>query len=297
VSINDLRDLRDGDRLVFGGSGAVGRFLLRRLQQQARDAWVLSRAATPSWAHDWEPLRWCRGALESLPPLPAPRMVQVLSAGPLDALADWLPRAGLAPGSRVVALSSMSVEWKRDSPNPDERALAARLVAAESAVAEAAAAAGIELVLLRPTLIWGAGIDHSLTPLLQRARRWGWLPWPRFARGLRQPVHADDVAAALLAACNVPPPSSPLALPGAESLPFDAAVDRLLRLVPGARRLSLPLPRLGLRRLACRGGRVGALAAVLWRSAQDQTAEPAGWGRLGLAPRGFDPRAEDFRPW
>lgn len=284
--------------LVLGGSGAVGRHLLRRLALAGQPAEVLSRQPPPAWARQWTGLSWRRGALGSIALPPAP--VLLLSAGPLDALANWLPGAGMLAGSRLVALSSMSARWKLDSPNPAERALAARLLDSEAALAAHCASAAVELVLLRPTLIYGAGIDRSLSPLLRLARRWRVLPWPRAGRGLRQPVHADDVAAALLAGARLAiPPAQPLALPGGSRLPYDAVLDRLLdALAPGCRRLPLPLPmpRALLRRLAARNDRLGLHAAKLWRARLDQLAAP-GWDVLGLAPRAFMPDKADFEPW
>jgi hypothetical protein len=291
-------DMQGRRWLVFGGSGAVGRFLLRRMHLRGIEACVVSRSAVPPWARLFDSLHWHGAALESLPPPDATQPLCVLSAGPLDAFANWLQRSRLPPQSRIVALSSMSIDWKQASPHPPERALAQRLAAAEIAVLDAAGAR-CRTALLRPTLIYGAGIDRSLTPLLQAARRWGRLPWPRQARGLRQPVHADDVAAAMLAAIDCAPDAGILALPGGSALPYDALIDRLLRLAAPARRLPLPLPLSdrALRRLAARDDRVGALAAVLWRSRQDQLADGVAWRALGIRPRPFDPQRHDFLPW
>lgn len=290
--------IADDECLVLGGSGAVGRFLLRRLAMSGQRAAVLSRAPAPGWSAAWTELRWLRGDLDSVQ-FPLGRR-QVLSAGPLDALARRLPAWPLAPGSRVVALSSMSAVWKLDSPNPAERSLAAGLLSDERALQAHCAAAALELVLLRPTLIYGAGIDRSLSPLLRIARRWRRLPWPLAARGRRQPVHADDVAAALLAAAGTPrPPAQPLPLPGGSCLAYDALVDCLLaRLAPGCRRLPLPvpLPEAWLARAAGGRGRFAALAAQLWRARADQLAD-AGWSVLGHTPRAFMPEKADFEPW
>jgi nucleoside-diphosphate-sugar epimerase len=284
--------------LVFGGSGAVGRFLLRRMHARGIRACVVSRSAPPRWAGLFDSLHWQLASLESLPAPHVSQPLHVLSAGPLDAFAGWLQRNRLPPASRIVALSSMSIDWKAQSPHPPERALAQRLADAEQALRDAAID-NCRALLLRPTLIYGAGIDRSLTPLLQAARRWGWLPWPRMARGLRQPVHADDVAAAMLAAIDAPPQATVLPLPGGDTLPYDAIVDRLLRLAAPARRLALPLPisERRLRRAAARSDRTGALAAVLWRAGQDQIASDAAWASLAVRPRRFEPDRHDFLPW
>jgi len=285
--------------IVLGGSGAVGRFLLRRVNAEGGRVLALSGQSPPVWSQAWTGVSWIPARLptQRLSDLPAAPLL--LSAGPLDALAVACT-LGLPPGlRRVVALSSLSIVWKRASPNPGERALAARLLDAETTLRQITSAAEVELVLLRPGLIYGAGIDRSLSPLLQFARRWRWLPWPTAGRGMRCPVHAEDVALAIWrAATTVSPATQVLALPGPECLPFDQAIDRLLwALAPVSRRLPLPLPDALLRRVARGHGAWAARAATLHRSALDQCAAPDDWDLLGIAPRGFAPRAEDFEPW
>jgi nucleoside-diphosphate-sugar epimerase len=289
------------DAIVIGGSGAVGRFLLRRLDAAGYSAGVLSRQDVPAWARQWSRLQWQRGALPQCALVDCPPTARLLGAGPLDVLAaacaQGLPR-GLR---RVVALSSLSIRWKRESPNPAERRLVSRLLAAEQQLREVLDVAGVELTLLRPGMIYGAGIDRSLAPLLAFARRWRVLPWPRSSRGLRCPVHADDIAAALLLCAFAPTRVAPeIDLPGPQCLPFDQLVDRLLRdLEVGARRLPLPLPMPAavLRALAAGDRRLAAVAATLLRSAWDQQADAGGWQVLGIAPRAFAPGREDFEAW
>lgn len=260
---------------------------------------ALSGQPPPGWSRAWPGVSWVHARLpgQQLSDLPAAPLL--LSAGPLDALADACAR-GLPPGlRRVVALSSLSIVWKQASPNPGERALAARLLDAEATLRQVVSAADIDLLLLRPGLIYGAGIDRSLSPLLQFARRWRWLPWPSAGRGMRCPVHAEDVALAIWrAATTALPAAQVLALPGPECLPFDHLIDRLLRaLAPASRRLPLPLPDALLRHVARGHGAWAARAATLHRSALDQCAVPDDWDLLGIAPRGFAPRAEDFESW
>jgi nucleoside-diphosphate-sugar epimerase len=289
------------DAIVIGGSGAVGRFLLRRLVAAGHSAGVLSRKDVPAWARQWSRLQWQRGALPQFALADCPPTAHLLGAGPLDVLAaacaQGLPR-GLR---RVVALSSLSIRWKRDSPNPAERRLVSRLLAAEQQLREVLDAAGVGLTLLRPGMIYGAGIDRSMTPLLAFARRWHTLPWPRSSRGLRCPVHADDIAAALLQCAFAPALVAPeIDLPGPQCLPFDQLIDRLLQnLEVGAHRLPLPLPAPAalLRALAAGDGRLAAVAATLLRSTWDQQADADGWQALGIAPRAFAPGRDDFEAW
>jgi nucleoside-diphosphate-sugar epimerase len=275
--------------LVFGGTGAVGRFLLPALSAAGDAVLALTRGVQHT---ELAGLRWLGGSLERSQGLDAmlaagERFDVLCSLGPLDAFADWLDRNPPAAGVRVLALSSLSAVWKQQSPNPAERALADSLLANERRVLDMASTRGAAATLLRCGLIHGAGIDRSLTPLLRWARRWP-LPWPRAARGLRQPVHASDLAQAVLAASERPALAQPvLSLPGPEAVTFRCMLQRSLDL-EGLRGRVIPVPTPGLRGLLgvlARGhGRVAAGAATLRRLYLDQLGPPDGWALLGISP-------------
>jgi len=106
--------------LVFGASGPVGRFLLPPLAARSR---VLAVSRAPRIADS----AWlCADINDARVAWPAAETV--LSLGPLDAFAGWLERYDTTALRRVIAFSSMSAESKAGSPDPAERALAARLL-------------------------------------------------------------------------------------------------------------------------------------------------------------------------
>jgi nucleoside-diphosphate-sugar epimerase len=273
--------------LVFGLSGQIGAALQPRLREEGWDVVAVSRSPRPPTPG----VEWQAGSLPDAPLLEQP-FDAVLSLGPLDAFAAAVVRHS-PRAARVVAIGSTGVHSKADSPDPVERELAARLAEAERTLG-AALAGRAALAVLRPTLVYGRGRDASLPPLVEFARRRGWLVLPRHADGLRQPVHVDDVAAAVLACLRAPAPvEARLDLPGAEALPFDAMVARALaRHAPSTRlwRVPAPLFRLG---VALAGRRVPAAVSApgfLGRLRRDQVfaVEPV-QRALGLAPRGFEP--------
>ena len=283
---------------VMGGSGAVGRFLLRRLSSAGWRVQAPSRQAAPGWSENLPRIDWRHCDLGDAAAVVPEGVDVVFGAGPLDLLVTLLQRRPPPRRLRVVALSSTSLETKRASPDPAERALAARLDASERALRELARAQDWSLVLIRPTLIYGAGVDASLSPLLRLARRRGWLLLPRASRGLRQPVHADDLAAAMLCAAQREEwRDECLRLPGGETLHFDRMVERVLALAePQPRLLQLPTPPLRLlAALLAHGPRsLRRWSAPLLRSAQDLVFPLDDWQRLALQPRGFRPRPDEF---
>lgn len=225
--------------LVFGASGAIGRFALPLLAPDHR-VLPVSRTPRPDWIT----------ADLNDPAATLPNAEIALSLGPLDAFATWLERTPTPALRRIVAMSSMSAQTKRDSPDPAERALAQRLRDAESRLRDAAIARDVAWTIFRPTLIYGAGIDKTLAPLARFARCWRVLPVPYGASGLRQPVHAADLAAACRAVISRPATfGRTYEIGGGERLRFDTMIRRVSEAIPGFV-LPLPIPLTVLRLLA-----------------------------------------------
>jgi nucleoside-diphosphate-sugar epimerase len=270
--------------LVFGLSGAIGAALEPLLEDGIGPVLAVSRRPMASRPG----IEWRRDTLEAFGAAPVD-CTRILSLGPLDAFAQWVQRT--RPGAeRIVALGSMGIAEKLDSPDARERAVAARLAQSEQALFEYGRSSGAAITVLRPSLLYGSGRDLSLTPLAERARRWRVLPWPRAARGLRQPVHVEDVARAVRDCLPVlGSHGRAFELGGGERLRFDEMVARhLARHAPGARLLRLPdAAFLAAARLA---GRAQGLEGWLWRARRDQPADISDAASVfGFAPRAFVP--------
>lgn len=279
----------DATPQVLGASGQVGHYLLRRLGSTAI---ACARSVPVRSAHD--AARWLPFDLwtHAQPPASA----QLISAGPLDGCVNWLERVGPGPLTRMIALGSMSAVHKLRSPDLKERVLAQHLLAHEQRLLAFAAGHGIRCTILRPTLIWGAGLDHSLTLYALQARRRGHAWIPTGASGLRQPVHADDLAAlcvALLASREHD--GACLDVGGGERLTLRAMLGRVVASVD-ARVLPLPCPRFLLAAAGRLGVRLGlARAAAAARAVADQCVDnDDAWRSCPLKPRGFDPRPADW---
>ncbi len=121
-------------------------------------------------------------------------------AAPIWVLPDYFDLLNLKGVRRVVVLSSTSRFTKHASIDPEEQAIALQLADAEARVQKWAESRGVEWVILRPTLIYGLGRDKNITEIARFIRRFGFFPLFGKANGLRQPIHAADVAGACLAA-------------------------------------------------------------------------------------------------
>jgi len=279
--------------LVFGGTGQIGVPLLDRLRG---GGWRVVAVSRDTQLDD-TCVHWLRGDLSSVERLPA-AVDAIFSCGPLDHFARWYANSTVfAPC--VVAFGSTSVSVKSTSGDPRERSLASRLAEGERVVFGAAARRAARATVLRPTLVYGAGRDQTLTRVAAFARRWHCCVLPAGATGLRQPVHVDDLASAALAACGAPDAAGrSYALPGGEALPYREMVARVLRALPSRPALiEVPAPLFvaGLRAARALGRGQGVGDAMVARLRDDLVfdAEPARRD-FAYAPRAFTPTAAMF---
>lgn len=279
--------------LVFGASGQIGAPVLQRLNAAGWQVLAVSRHAHA----DAPGLHWLRGDLARVDGLPD-SVDAIFSCGPLDHFARWHADASLrAP--RVLAFSSTSASSKQDSGDADERDLAHRLLAAEARLFSTAASRGAAATVLRPTLVYGAGRDQTLSRIAGLAQRWGRFVLPRGANGLRQPVHVEDLADAAWAACQSSASyGRSYDVPGGDTLAYRDMVQRVLDcLEPAPRLLEPPMPlfRVMLAAAQLRGIARDFTPQALARMRQDLVfdIEPARRD-FGYAPRIFHPRLRMF---
>lgn len=268
--------------------------MLARLAPTGRRVFALSRQACECGDGEVE---WLQGNLfGDMPDLASAPIDTIVSVGPLDGLAQWLSTTQIPALRRIVALSSMSVVVKAASQDPDERAIAARLADAEAAVIAFCRSNDVACVLLRPTLIYGAGLDRSISALARFGQRWRVFPSIPAATGLRQPIHADDLAAACIASSSIDAsPALVLAVGGGEQLSFAAMLSRT-RASLSMRTIPIPVP-LALARIALRALRLHPRwhhlhRGLIDRLCADQVVDNGPASQLlSWQPRGFTPKS------
>jgi nucleoside-diphosphate-sugar epimerase len=290
---------RPAQIVLLGATSLIGRFLTPRLADAGLTALAISRA--PPSVHERAgpkkaaaALRWAQGdltapqTLRKLAPADA-----IISLSPIWLLPPALPRLLETGARRVIAVSSTSRVTKIQSPVAAERKVAERLADGETQTLELCVRAGVACTLLRPTLIYAEGQDRNISRLAALIRRFGVLPLSGEGEGLRQPVHADDLAWAVLALLDAPATfGKTYALPGGETLSYRVMVERVfegLGRTPRILTVPPPLWRLGL--TLASPILKGATAAMGQRMAQDLTfdGQPAA-ADFGWAPRPFRPR-------
>jgi nucleoside-diphosphate-sugar epimerase len=205
--------------LLLGASGPVGQcFLDRTAGQRVRVIAISRRDPEKAWPH----VTWLQHDLERGPG--DVRAGTLVSFGPLaHALSQVEQGIGLG---RVIALSSASTLFKKNSSDRAERRQMAALAQCEEALQRACRERDIVLTLLKPTMIYGGGQDANVSRIAGLVSR---LPFvPVAGRGLRAPVHADDLAR-LAVECVISGPGSAgtWLLAGGETLTYPDMLKRV----------------------------------------------------------------------
>ena len=230
--------------IVTGASSLVGDFLIPRLLGAGFLVHALSRRPVPAPPLGPGPT-WLRADIAE--PLEAARLPEagdLFHLAPLWLLPPLVPRLGERGLKRLVAFGSTSRFTKDASSDPEERALARRLAEAEASLVAACEKSAIAWTLFRPTLIYDGRRDQNVSAIARFVRRFGFLPVAGAARGLRQPVHAEDLALACLAALDAPSTRGrAYDLVGGSTLSFAAMAETIFRALGREPRLvHVPLP-------------------------------------------------------
>ncbi|MFA7268816.1 MAG: NAD-dependent epimerase/dehydratase family protein [Sterolibacterium sp.] len=216
--------------VVGGAASQIGRFLLPLLVDAGYRAVALSRRSAPEWKTEqhgnvaWHKVdNWDTSSLTALPAAHS-----LIHLAPLTILPHRI-EAFLQLGiKRIIAFSSSSKFSKAGSPSAAERAFAHRLNAAEDELAENCRRFGMHWTIFRPTLIYGRDMDRNITLIRRLVRATGIFPILGEASGLRQPVHAADLANACVVALDNPLTfEKTYDLSGGETLTYRAMVSRI----------------------------------------------------------------------
>lgn len=269
--------------LVLGATSLVGGYLRPRLKAAGRGVLAVSRNP-PAFDDEWSYADISRGPA-GLPAAPAAIHLAPLWLAP--PLIRNMAERGLR---RLVAFGSTSRATKVDSADPKERALAARLARAEDDLRRECDAAGVAWTILRPTMIYGGGRDKNLSGVAAVARTFGVAPVAGEGRGLRQPVHADDLAALAVAALEAPSSHGrAYDVGGGTVLTYRAMLEEVCR-VTGGRMVAVSpgLLKAGLRAAALLTARRDLSPAMVDRMEQDLVVDDSEARRdLGHRPRPF----------
>jgi nucleoside-diphosphate-sugar epimerase len=209
--------------LVIGATGLVGSYLIDHLIRAGSHPLALSRSQ-----RDEPGVDWFRGDLNRPEALRLPSFTILYCTANAVLLAKALPLLFTPSLKRIVVFSSTSVITKQDTEVASERETIRKLINAEQEIAATCEQHGVGWTILRPTLIYAEGRDTNITPLSRLIRRFGFMPLVGGGPGLRQPVHAEDLAiGAISAATSSAAANNYYSLPGAEALAYREMIGRI----------------------------------------------------------------------
>jgi nucleoside-diphosphate-sugar epimerase len=278
--------------VLLGGSSQAGSWLVPALIDDGWTVHLISRGVRPQLDYGpnaiWHVLD-LRDTAARFPPIEIRVVFDTMSIA-----SAWLERMRQAGAQRVISFSSTSVFTKAGSSDPVDVKSVHDVQRREQTFADTCARLGIDWTILRPTLIYGGKFgDRTVQDIARVIRLCGFFPALGGATGLRQPVHAADLARACMQVCDNPAAfNRHYNLGGGEILPYREMVARIFRAMGRRPRIvRIPLPAFALAaklvRLHPRYRHIRSSMAE--RMEQDMTFSNAqAMSDFGFAPRSFE---------
>jgi nucleoside-diphosphate-sugar epimerase len=210
--------------VVLGGSSQAGSWLVPALVESGWKVHLISRGRKPQLDYGPNAI-WNNLDLSSAEArFPALEVRVVFDT--LGIVSDWLERFRNTGVERVITFSSTSVLTKVDSTDPVDIKMIGEVRKREQVFADSCTRLGMDWTILRPTLIYGGKFgDRTVARVI---RLFGFFPLFGSGAGLRQPVHADDLAKACMQVCdNAMAFNRGYNIGGGEILPYREMVERI----------------------------------------------------------------------
>lgn len=275
--------------LVVGATGIVGGHIVDQLIRAGERPLALSRSER-SGATDVE---WLKGDLAEPTVLKLPPVTTLYCTAHVGLLAKALPRFYSPLLTRIVAFTSTSIVTKIDSDIRAERESVRLWAEAEKQLIRTCQELDVAWTVLRPTIIYDEGRDANITRLSRLIERLGFMPLAGTGSGLRQPVHAEDLAIGAIAAAASPAAANKIyAIPGKDTITYREMVGRIFDGLHKPRRVVAVPPALWRTAFVlARPFIANANVAMGDRMAKDMVFDPApAIQDFGWNPREFRPR-------
>jgi len=226
---------------VIGASSMVGSALLPLLVKPGNHVIGYSRKSKISPAElyagvEWREVGTLSNRSENIP------IEKWIWLAPIKILPQYLSLMQRAGAKHIVAVSTTSRFTKNSSSSEEERRFVSEVVAAEEELKIWASENSGDWTILRPTLIYGLGMDKNVNTIAKFIKKFHFFPTLGAASGLRQPVHVRDVAYACEAALSRHQAlNQAYNISGAEVISYREMVGRIFQAL-AIRPLLIPIP-------------------------------------------------------
>jgi len=228
--------------IVTGATSLIGDFLLPALVRAGFEVHAISRKPRIPAAH--RHIIWHRRDIGNGGLAQSYEAEILIHLAPLWTLPPILN--GLTGGviKRIVAFSSTSLFTKENSGYAQERQMVSKLKNAEEDLQAFCTKHNIDWTIFRPTMVYSLGRDKNITTIARFIKRFRFFPLVGTGNGLRQPVHAEDLALVCLDAINNSKTfNKSYNLSGGEILTYRDMVNRIsLHLGAKCKIVHIPLP-------------------------------------------------------
>ncbi len=187
--------------LVTGATSQVGISVIRNLIASGAAVIAVSRKDAIPYHHPH--LRWIKGDITDPKfDLEGYCVDVVVHCAPLWHLPPILDLLKHAEAKRIIAFSSTAMFANLLAANHFEKNFVLKLQNSEKILEEKCSVSDMQYTIFRPTQIYGVGLDCGVTAIAKIIRKFGFMCVYPPAFGRRQPVHVDDLSAAVMQAVN-----------------------------------------------------------------------------------------------
>jgi nucleoside-diphosphate-sugar epimerase len=190
---------------VIGATSIIGEYLLPVLVKDGWDVVAFTRRKQPDRIPESDSVSWQelpKSGLAGISDINKKenQISHWIILAPVAVLSEYFSMLLACGAKHIVILSSTNRFTKAESSEPRERKLAKSLVEDEERVVSWAKTNKLTFTILRPTLIYSPGRDRNINVIAAFIRRFNFFCVFGAANGLRQPIHAKDVASCCVAA-------------------------------------------------------------------------------------------------
>lgn len=184
--------------LITGATSQIGPFLIEQLLERGFSIHAVTRSEKNifkqskflKW-HILSPKNRMNDIIKNVQP------TIWINTGPLSLASHWVNTAEKCSIRRILVTSTTGVLTKCNSNNKKEVKSIHNILQDEEVIQNKCSALDISWTIFRPTLVYSNGRDKNISVIISLIKKFKFFPVWNQGKGLRQPIHAEDIAFAI----------------------------------------------------------------------------------------------------